>query len=318
MTQSRDEPLSSQENRPPTELETNIMTQGELDRLRESCLLLVGVHSRLPAVGETVTLARSGKGDAEKRDEEVGDVPPIGDNEGESRHSRDDSSVEYIETLGGLRKGVLASLPNKMQMRISRLMSKKMDIKKLSIMENAAKATPSPTRSKGPKDEERPTKKAKGASEIPLEVSHSKKKSPLRRVTRSIKPDIPPSASEALIFGSSPVGQVRRMREWMETRDVTISSLKGEVEQARREAMIDQKRVTKIAEEKEKVAAAKTLFDLAREKLEKEFKKIKLCFPALDIDNMEINPNLAEEGDGDEVVMQPWWKIPSPWAIKPL
>ena len=53
------------------------------------------------------------EGDTEKRDEEVGYVPPIRDDEGESRHSRGDSSVEYIETLERLRKGVLASLLEK-------------------------------------------------------------------------------------------------------------------------------------------------------------------------------------------------------------
>ena len=154
-----------------------------------------------------------------------------------------------------------------------------------------------------------------------------------------------------MVFGSSLVEQVRRLREGVETRDVTISSLKGEFEQAWWEALIYQKRVAEIKEEKQNVAAAKVLFDLAREKLEKEVaelkrkekevaeavvehakmlavtefkaseeygealtleasryygegfdlckKQIKLRFPDLDIDNMEIDPNLAEEGDGD-------------------
>ncbi|XP_057496282.1 uncharacterized protein LOC130781195 [Actinidia eriantha] len=157
--------------------------------------------------------------------------------------------------------------------------------------------------------------------------------------------------TQALVFGSSLVEQVRRLREGVETRDVTISSLKGEFEQARREALIYQKRVAEIKDDKENVAAAKALFDLAREKLEKEVaelkrkekevaeavvehakmlavtefkaseeygaaltleasryygegfdlckKQIKLRFPDLDIDNMEIDPNLAEEGDDD-------------------
>ena len=126
--------------------------------------------------------------------------------------------------------------------------------------------------------------------------------------------------------------------------------------------MIAQKRVTKIAKEKEKVTTAKALFNLASEKLEKKvaelkrgkekevakavelakmlaiiefkapgeheealvlepsryygegvdlcIKKIKLRFPDLDVDNMEIDPILAEEGDGDCVVMHPWWKTP--------
>ncbi|GFY87742.1 hypothetical protein Acr_05g0013810 [Actinidia rufa] len=50
----------------------------------------------------------------------------------------------------------------------------------------------------------------------------------------------------ALVLGSSLVGRVKEMREGVETKEVTILSLKGEVEQPHREALIYQKRVAEL------------------------------------------------------------------------
>ncbi|GFZ19858.1 hypothetical protein Acr_28g0005630 [Actinidia rufa] len=183
-------------------------------------------------------------------------------------------------------------------------MSKRIDVKKLASMAKSAKATPPPIGGKGAQGEERPVKKANGIRDAPLKVS-PQKKSPTKRVMRLVKFGIPLLAlvvstdlavatklaqfvllagmemvgkmkldevaaqfycahAQALVLSSSLIGRVREMRERVETRDVAISSLKGERHQG-------------------------TL----------RKKQIKLRFPDLSIGNMEIDPDLANEGDGD-------------------
>ncbi|GFS32437.1 hypothetical protein Acr_00g0022790 [Actinidia rufa] len=51
---SDNEGSPSVDTRPPPEKETNIMTQGELDRFRESCSFPVGIQIRLPEADETI------------------------------------------------------------------------------------------------------------------------------------------------------------------------------------------------------------------------------------------------------------------------
>ena len=60
----KEDPLSpkgspSVDIRPPLERETNTMTQGELDHLRESYSFLDGIQIRLHEVGETIMSACS-------------------------------------------------------------------------------------------------------------------------------------------------------------------------------------------------------------------------------------------------------------------
>ena len=43
------------------EKDTNIMTQGELDHLNESCLFPTGIQTRLPKSSETIMLVRLGE-----------------------------------------------------------------------------------------------------------------------------------------------------------------------------------------------------------------------------------------------------------------
>ena len=47
--------------RPSSEREVNIMTQGKLDRLRESCSFLGGIQIRLLEANETIVSTRLGK-----------------------------------------------------------------------------------------------------------------------------------------------------------------------------------------------------------------------------------------------------------------
>ena len=59
--------------------------------------------------------------DNEVREDDIGDMPQVEANEGESHHSRGDSLVEYVGIIKGeLRKGILASFPDKMLMSITR------------------------------------------------------------------------------------------------------------------------------------------------------------------------------------------------------
>ncbi|GFS36232.1 hypothetical protein Acr_00g0044830 [Actinidia rufa] len=51
----------SVDTRPPFDRETNTMTQGELNRLRESCSFSVETQIRLPEVDETIMSTRSGE-----------------------------------------------------------------------------------------------------------------------------------------------------------------------------------------------------------------------------------------------------------------
>ena len=76
-------------------------------------------HSSSTSPQPPQPVASSG-GDNDKREENVGEAPYVGVDEGESRHSRDDSLVEYVGIIKGkLRKGILISLPNNMLMRIT-------------------------------------------------------------------------------------------------------------------------------------------------------------------------------------------------------
>ena len=47
--------------RSPLEKEINIMTQDNLDRLRENCSFLIGIQARIPEEGETILSNRLGE-----------------------------------------------------------------------------------------------------------------------------------------------------------------------------------------------------------------------------------------------------------------
>ncbi|GFZ19873.1 hypothetical protein Acr_28g0005780 [Actinidia rufa] len=67
------------------------------------------------------------------------------------------------------------------------------------------------------------------------------------------------------------VGQVKEMREGLESKEVAISSLKNDVAQSRREALTYEKRVKELTEEK---GREKESFDLAKGELRKKIAEL--------------------------------------------
>ncbi|GFZ19985.1 hypothetical protein Acr_28g0006900 [Actinidia rufa] len=138
--------------------------------------------------------------------------------------------------------------------------------------------------------------------------------------------------AQALVLGSSLVGRVRLIAEGVESREVTISSLEGDIAHAQRKAItygkigvieaVELSKVSSIVELKafEEYSEALTLevsnfygkeFNLCK-------KQIKLRFLDLDIDDKKIDPDLAEEVDEGVVDGDAIWQRIHPWSIKTL
>ena len=58
---SENERSPSIDTRPPPKRKTNIMTQGKLDRLQESCSFPTGIQIRFPEMDETIVSTRPSK-----------------------------------------------------------------------------------------------------------------------------------------------------------------------------------------------------------------------------------------------------------------